>query len=157
MASWQEFSQQAPEPAKQVRVRFEAAENHVLATLRRDGSPRVSGSEVDFAGLHIMVGAMLDARKARDLQRDGRFASTPSPAAVVTSRSQASRSKSPIRGEIKAVQGNAQPCHLCRLNLAEAALTEVEGNTLVITTWYPGQSVVRFERPDNGPVVRIER
>lgn len=155
MANWQEFSQQAPELAKRVRARFDAAESHVLATLRRDGSPRVSGTEVDFAGPHITVGSMLDARKAQDLQRDGRFAihAFPGGSGDVKIAGVAVEVTDPVK--IEAVQGNEQPSHLFRLDLAEVVLTEVEGNTLVITAWHPGKPLVRFERPDNGPVVRI--
>ena len=50
MATWEDFEQEAPEPAALVRARFEAEKHHVLATLRKDGSPRVSGTEVDFVG-----------------------------------------------------------------------------------------------------------
>src|SRR6266516_5864811 len=74
MATWEQFSSEAPELAAAVRARFEAAKHHVLATLRRDGSPRVSGTEVDFHGPELTVGSMWQAVIARDLHRDGRFA-----------------------------------------------------------------------------------
>ena len=74
MATWKQFESEAPEFAAVIRTRFEAAETHVLATLRRDGSPRVSGSEVAFQGADLSFGSMLNAVKARDLQRDGRCA-----------------------------------------------------------------------------------
>ena len=45
-----------------------------LATLRRDGSPRISGTEAVFADGQLWIGSMPGALKARDLQRDGRFA-----------------------------------------------------------------------------------
>lgn len=74
MATWQEFAAAAPSLAERVHRRFASAETHILATLRRDGSPRVSGSEVDFREGSVYLGSMLDAVKARDLRRDGRFA-----------------------------------------------------------------------------------
>src|SRR2546421_4917658 len=74
MATWEEFSAEAPQLAGAARRAFEAAKHHVLATLRRDGSPRVSGTEVDFWGPHLSIGSLWRAVKARDLQRDGRFA-----------------------------------------------------------------------------------
>ena len=46
----------------------------MLATLRRDGSPRISGIEVTFADGQLWLGMMPDSRKALDLQRDPRFA-----------------------------------------------------------------------------------
>lgn len=74
MATWKRFENEEPEFASKVRARFEAAETHVLATLRKDGSPRVSGSEVAFLGPDLSFGSMPDAVKARDLRRDGRCA-----------------------------------------------------------------------------------
>jgi hypothetical protein len=79
MTSWQQFEIEAPDLAAKVRAKFLAGKEHVLATLRRDGSPRVSGSEVDFKGPDLLIGSMLNAVKARDLQRDGRFAIHASP------------------------------------------------------------------------------
>lgn len=156
MVSWQEFADTVPEFASRVRARFEAAESHVLATLRRDGSPRVSGTEVRFADAELTLGSMWAARKARDLQCDGRFALHAHPAdngdakvAGVAVEFAGSPEKTVAQGE--------QPSHSFRLDIGEAVLTEVEGNTLVITMWRAGQPLVRFERPGNGPVVRIEQ
>lgn len=74
MTTWGQFENEASDLAARIRSRFEAAETHILATLRRDGSPRVSGSEVQFTGVDLTFGSMLNAVKARDLQRDGRCA-----------------------------------------------------------------------------------
>ncbi|MBO0852814.1 MAG: pyridoxamine 5'-phosphate oxidase family protein, partial [Nocardia sp.] len=68
MSDWRQFESEAAEFAAQVRSRFEAHETHILATLRMDGSPRVSGSEVDFRGADLTFGSMLGAVKARDLR-----------------------------------------------------------------------------------------
>ncbi|MGW0997260.1 hypothetical protein ACWD5V_29085 [Streptomyces sp. NPDC002523] len=40
MATWKQFEEEAAELAAKVRARFEAHETHVLATIRKDGSPR---------------------------------------------------------------------------------------------------------------------
>ncbi|GHF64663.1 pyridoxamine 5'-phosphate oxidase [Amycolatopsis bartoniae] len=156
MATWQEFSRQAPGFAERVRARFDAAASHVLATVRRDGSPRVSGSEVRYAGPHMYIGSMLDARKAQDLRRDRRFALHAFPSAEGDAKVAGAVVEVTDQSEVDVVQGDVQPCHLFRLDLTEAVMTEVEGNTLVITVWHPGAPPVRYERPDNGPVVRIE-
>ena len=74
MATWQEFTEAAPALADAVRARLTAHRHHVLATLRADGSPRVSGTEVEtFRGL-LVLGSMPGARKVRDLHRDPRYA-----------------------------------------------------------------------------------
>jgi ferric iron reductase protein FhuF len=48
MASWPEVEAAAPELAAAVRAAFEPHKHKVLATLRADGSPRVSGNEMTF-------------------------------------------------------------------------------------------------------------
>ena len=74
MASWSDFESAAPELAAQVRQRLDAHTHKTIATLRRDGSPRISGIETQFEDGELWIGSMRQARKARDLQRDPRFA-----------------------------------------------------------------------------------
>jgi hypothetical protein len=156
MTSWDEFTAAAPALAERIHARFAAAESHVLATLRRDGSPRVSGSEIDFRDGEAYVGSMLDARKAQDLQRDGRFALHAYPGIEEGGDAKIAGRAVEITdpAEVAKVQGG-QESHLFRLDVREAVLTSVEGNTLVVESWHPGEWV-RFERPDNGPAVRTE-
>src|SRR2546422_3992326 len=45
-----------------------------MATLRSDGSPRISGTEVQFTGDQLQIGSMPRAVKAEDLLRDPRIA-----------------------------------------------------------------------------------
>ena len=74
MASWQELERGEPEFAARVRAYFEAGAHKTIATLRRDGSPRISGIEARFGAGELMFGGMWRSRKALDLQRDPRFA-----------------------------------------------------------------------------------
>ena len=74
MASWSEFEAAAPELAAGVRRRLDAHTHKTLATVRGDGSPRISGTETRFVDGELWIGSMWDARKARDLRRDPRFA-----------------------------------------------------------------------------------
>src|ERR671914_38732 len=69
MPSWSEF-----EAAAKVRERLDAHTHKTLATLRRDGSPRISGTESAVRDGELWIGSMWKARKAHDLQRDPRFA-----------------------------------------------------------------------------------
>ena len=48
MATWEQFRTEAPDLADAIAARWAAHKHHVLATLRRDGSPRVSGTEVEI-------------------------------------------------------------------------------------------------------------
>ena len=49
MTSWKEIEAEAPELAGRVRAAFVAHRHKLLATLRQDGSPRISGFEATFA------------------------------------------------------------------------------------------------------------
>ncbi|MBL1074348.1 pyridoxamine 5'-phosphate oxidase family protein [Nocardia sp. 2] len=145
MATWQEFTTEAPELAAQVRQRFEAHKTHVLATLRRDGSPRVSGSEVTFIGVDLMFGSMPAARKAHDLLRDGRCAIHAHPAdgdAKVTGVAKE------ITGPEKAELGSPVGVHDFRLDLTGATLTTVDeaGELLIIQHWRPGLGIKVTQR-----------
>ena len=68
MPSWSDFETAAPELAADVRARLEAHKHKTIATLRRDGSPRISGTEATFADGELWIGSMWQARKALDLQ-----------------------------------------------------------------------------------------
>ena len=74
MASWAEVVQAAPELAASVRARFDSHGLGLLATLRRDGAPRLSGIEPLFTDEDVWMGMMPDSLKAADLLRDPRFA-----------------------------------------------------------------------------------
>ena len=73
MATWEEVNASAPEFAETVRAIFDAHRHKTLATLRKDGSPRISGIEADFRDGHLWLGMMWGSRKALDLRRDPRF------------------------------------------------------------------------------------
>src|SRR5215211_2703531 len=74
MPNWNQFTDAAPELADAVRGCFEAHGLALLATVRRDGSPRISGIEAFFADGELWLGMMDASLKARDLQRDPRLA-----------------------------------------------------------------------------------
>jgi hypothetical protein len=74
MAAWKDVEQAEPEFAARVRRLFDAGRHKTIATLRADGSPRISGIEVEFADGELRFGSMAGARKGADLRRDPRFA-----------------------------------------------------------------------------------
>ena len=74
MASWSDLEREAPELCAIAREFLDAFVHKTLATLRRDGSPRISGTEVIFAAGELFVGSMWKSMKALDLQRDPRYA-----------------------------------------------------------------------------------
>src|SRR5213082_876290 len=74
MASWAEFAAAEPAFAGKVADRFAVRKHKTLATLRKDGSPRISGIEVEFGEGQLYLGMMPASRKLHDLQRDPRLA-----------------------------------------------------------------------------------
>lgn len=74
MARWAEFEKEAPEFAARVRAVLDRHKHKTMATLRGDGSPRISGAEIQFAGDDVFTGSMPAAVKGRDLRRDPRVA-----------------------------------------------------------------------------------
>jgi hypothetical protein len=74
MTTWRDFERAEPEFAQRVRALFDAHRHKTIATLRADGSPRISGIEAVFEDGELVFGSMPNARKGADLRRDPRFA-----------------------------------------------------------------------------------
>lgn len=74
MPPWNAIVQAEPEFAGRVRRMFDSGRHKTIATLRADGSPRISGIECEFADGELRFGSMIGARKGADLRRDPRFA-----------------------------------------------------------------------------------
>lgn len=69
---WESFLEACPEIAGPAEQRFRNNQLVMLGTLRGDGSPRISPTELDFAAGRLMIGMMWRSPKALDLQRDPR-------------------------------------------------------------------------------------
>jgi hypothetical protein len=74
MTAWRDVEQAEPEFAQRVRALFDAHRHKTIATVRADGSPRISGIETVFEDGELVFGSMPNARKGADLRRDPRFA-----------------------------------------------------------------------------------
>jgi hypothetical protein len=146
MATWTEFETSAPELAGAARSRFEATEHHVLATLRKDGSPRVSGTEVAFHGTELTLGSMPGAVKARDLVRDARFALHANPGDGSMAGGDSKISGLAIVAPGIAGDDTQPDADYFRLDIREVVHTEVQGDELVIRVWHPGETVREIRR-----------
>ena len=71
---WKAIEEAEPEFAGRARRLLDAGRHKTIATLRADGSPRISGIECEFADGDLRFGSMTGARKGADLRRDPRFA-----------------------------------------------------------------------------------
>jgi hypothetical protein len=154
MARWSQVEQEAPELAAAARRLLDAGVHKTLATLRRDGSPRISGIEVQFQDGDVWLGSMWQAVKARDLQRDPRFA-----------LHSASTDPPDWRGDAK-LAGRAEeitdpqvvgrlnagappgPSHLFRADVTELSVVRLSdrGDSLAVESWHEGRGVTQVER-----------
>src|SRR3954452_9375131 len=149
MASWQDFVDSAPEFASRVQGLFTAHKHHTMATLRKDGSPRISGTEVDFDEGQVLVGMMAGTRRAEDLRRDPRIA-IHSQGVDPPERDPAAWSgEAKLSGRaVELAAGPEQTSDRFRVEVADVTLTRVgtPPDHLVIETWSPDGGLVRRER-----------
>jgi hypothetical protein len=74
VARWSDVEAADARFAALVRSIFSARRHHTIATLRRNGAPRISGIEVAFSEGDVVVGMMPHSRKQDDVRRDPRVA-----------------------------------------------------------------------------------
>lgn len=155
MASWSGFEAAAPALAADVRARLDAHTHKTIATLRRDGAPRISGTETRFAHGELWIGSMWQALKARDLLRDPRYAlhsgSDDPPAWHGDAKLAGVAEEVADPALVAELNGEAAqdgPSHLFRLELHEVALVELraDGRAIVIRSWTPARGERRIER-----------
>ena len=155
MPSWSDFEAAAPELAAEVRARLEAHKHKTIATLRRDGSPRISGTEATFGDGELWIGSMWQARKALDLQRDPRFAlhSGSDEPDDWSGDAKLAGVVEEITDEARVRERNGEaaengPSHLFRLDLREVSTVSLnpERTRLVIRSWTPERGVRTLER-----------
>jgi len=155
VASWSEVEAEAPELAALARGFFDAHVHKTLATLRRDGSPRISGTELQFIDGELWLGSMWQAVKALDLQRDPRFAlhsGSDDPPGWKGDAKIAGRVEEitdPARvAEINGPKSPPGQSHLFRADIAELSVVRLgdPADHLVIEAWHEGRGVTRRER-----------
>ncbi|MEH0576310.1 MULTISPECIES: pyridoxamine 5'-phosphate oxidase family protein [Streptomyces] len=154
-ANWAAFAAAEPALAKVAEDRFGAFTHHVLATLRKDGSPRTTGIEVRFLGGELWLGMMPGSLKALDLRRDPRFALQANPGEGTGMGGGdvriVGRGVEVVDGAAKAAYVKEveppEPFHLFRTELTEVVRTYVEDDTyLVAQVWKPGEPVRTLKR-----------
>jgi Pyridoxamine 5'-phosphate oxidase len=158
MASWQEVEAAAPELARAARAVFDAHRHKLLATLRRDGSPRISGIEATFADGDLWLGMMPGSRKAMDLRHDPRLAlhsasldPPDDPTDWTGDAKLAGRAvevDDPARLARLGAGEEAGEAHLFRVEVTELVHTRVGDppDHLVIEVWQEGRGLRRLQR-----------
>lgn len=158
VARWHEIVESAPHFAAGVRRHLDARVHKTIATVRADGSPRISGIETFFADEDLWFGSMPNARKALDLRRDPRFAlhsgSVDPPEwegdAKITGWAEEVVEPDRLLAVFRS-RGPGPPSresHLFRADVHEAVLVGLNEarDRLVIELWRPGRELKRIER-----------
>jgi hypothetical protein len=155
MPSFSDFEAAAPALAAAVRERLTATTHLTLATLRRDGAPRISGTECRLQDGDLWLGSMWQALKAQDLLRDPRYAlhsgSADPPAwtgdAKVAGIAHAITDPALI-ADLNGEAAASGPTHLFRLDILEASTVTVDepAKLLIIDVWTPSGGLRHIER-----------
>jgi hypothetical protein len=145
MARWAEVEEQAPELVVQARAYLEAHRHKTLATLRADGSPRISGTEAWVAEGELWWGSMTGALKARDLLRDGRFAlhSGSDDPDVWTGDAKVAGVAEQVTDPARLAAMEMTEGHLFRADVRELSVVRLNDakDALVVTVWAEGRGV----------------
>lgn len=155
MASWATVRQSEPRFAGEVERRFDKYTHKVLATLKKDGSPRVSGIEAEFRDGEVWLGMMPGSLKAMDLRRDARMAlhsgtedpgEAPSPGVVFDAKI-SGRAVEVREHDSHSGQTPDQP-HRFRVDIDEVVLVALgePADHLVIKVWTPTKGLKEVQR-----------
>ncbi len=144
-ASWAQVEAAAPALAAAVRECFAVRKHCTMATLRVDGSPRISGTEVQWESGELRIGSMPGAWKARDLQRDGRVAIHSSTVDPPEGAESSWAGEAKVAGTAVELPGDGG-AHAFRIDLTEVVHTKVADGGLLITSWHPDRGVREHRR-----------
>jgi hypothetical protein len=150
MTAWREFEQAEPEFAARVRGLFDAHRHKTIATVRADGSPRISGIEVAFEDGELVFGSMQHARKGADLRRDPRFALHSATVDPVEGAEAQWPGEAKVSGRAVAAGpiADGPDGDLFRADIAAVVHTHLNdaASLLVIDWWTPGDGLRQIER-----------
>ena len=145
--TWMNFEEVEPEFASSLRDRFESHRHAVMATLRRDGAPRLSGMEAPIRDDHLWLAMDTSSRKADDLRRDPRFSlhSAPDHEDLLLGDARIEgRAVGALDEEVDLfIKGHRFPIEdessiaLFTADVIRAVLIRVEDNTLLVESWTP--------------------
>jgi hypothetical protein len=138
-----------------VRRLFDTGRHKTIATLRADGSPRISGIECEFGDGDLRFGSMLGARKGADLRRDPRFALHSPPFHPDEGKEGEWPGEAKIAGRaipagpVTTDDQSGQPDgEMFVADITEVVITSLntEASRLVVESWTPDRGLMRVER-----------
>lgn len=139
MASWDTFATEAPVLAAMVHARFVGHPHHILGTIEKSGSPRLSGINLMWDEGVVWFGCMPGSRKVLDIHRDPRISIHSAPL-----------SEELVGGDAR-ISGCAHPLDFSKIlswrpetpsggsffqiEIEKVHLVEVEGKELRVSMW----------------------
>jgi hypothetical protein len=147
MPSWADFEATAPEFASRVRALLSSRKHLTMATLRRDGSPRISGTEVKFVDGQLEIGSMPNAVKALDLRHDPRVAIHGPTEDPPVERAAGWKGEAKVAGTAREVASGSE-AHRFLIDVQEAVITHLNdgGDRLVVESWNAARGYHSFDR-----------
>jgi Pyridoxamine 5'-phosphate oxidase len=150
MTAWRDVERTEPEFAQRVRALFDARRHKTIATLRADGSPRISGIETVFEDGELAFASMPSSRKGADLRRDPRFALHSATFDPVEGAEAQWPGEAKISGRAIAAGPSSQGTDGDRFqaDIAEVVHTHLNeaATMLVVEWWTPTHGLRRIER-----------
>ncbi len=163
MGSWAQVQAAAPDLAGAVAARFDRYGLAIMATLRPNGWPRLSGIEPVFRAGELWLGMMTGSHKAADLFRDGRVALH-----AATTDKNVADGDAKLTGTVRPATADQRAAYLLAMaaavpqtsdapehpeefelflvDVTELSMLLVAGDHLVIESWAEGRGVRSVDR-----------
>jgi hypothetical protein len=148
VVSWGRFAEAEPALAARVESCLRARRHHVMATLRADGSPRLSGTEVAFVDGDLRIGMMPGTRRGDDLRRDPRVALHSQGVDPPEDDPGGWAGEAKVAGRAVAVPDAATGGESFAIGIDEVVFTSIgsPADHLVVEWWSPAGGLRRIER-----------
>ena len=155
--TWSAFRKAEPGFAATVQERFESHRHAVMATLRSDGAPRLSGMEAPIRDGHLWLAMDRVSRKTEDLRRDPRFSihSAPDGEELLSGDARVEGRALPateaevavfLEGHRFAID-DPSTMALFTADIRRVVLTRVEDRSLVVSAWTPEGELAKTRLP----------
>jgi hypothetical protein len=145
VASWAELTRAEPDFTERVQRLLTSKKHLTVATLRRDGSPRISGTELQIEDGELWLGMMPRSMKALDLRRDPRLALHGPTVDPPEGPPSDWLGEAKVAGlGVEVTEGESpKDGHRFRIDITEVVLTRVgdPADHLVIESWHPGRGL----------------
>ncbi len=129
-----------------MEVLFTGYKHHTMATVRKEGAPRISGTEVEIDSGELCLGMMPGTRRAADLRRDPRIAIHSHSVDPPDGNPGAWSGEAKLSGRAEELTGHQRGSDRFRVDVEQVVLTWLDPPVLAIETWTPKHGLVRSER-----------